>query len=83
MIHMKDLVKLVVKVSENPPEATPYILAFDENPDRSQKTLIQSISSGVGSAKIKSVNSSNLIENPDRFLFNIDIRPSKYLVGTA
>ena len=83
IIHMKDLVKLVIKVSENPPENPPYLLAFDENPDRSQKTLIKSISEGVGSGKIKSMNSSELIESPDRFQFNIDIRPSKYLVGTA
>lgn len=52
MIHMKDLIKFVVKVAENPPEGPPYLLAFDENPDRSQKTMIQNISKGIGSGKV-------------------------------
>lgn len=83
MIHMKDLVKFVVKVAESSPEGSPYLLAFDENPDRTQKALIQSISSGVGSGKIESKQHTELIECADRFEFNIDIQPSKFLVGTA
>lgn len=31
MIHLKDLVKLVIKVGESPPESPPYLLAFDLN----------------------------------------------------
>lgn len=55
MIHLKDLVKFVVKVAENPPEeegASPYLLAFDQNPNRTQKDLLLSISQGVGSGEI-------------------------------
>ena len=33
-IHMKDLVKFVVKVAENPPEGNQYLLAFDETEDK-------------------------------------------------
>jgi adenylate kinase len=51
-IHLKDLARFVVKVAENPPEGSPYLLAFDETEVKTQKAIIQSISSGVGSAKI-------------------------------
>jgi nucleoside-diphosphate-sugar epimerase len=28
-IHLKDLVRLVIKVAENPPENSPYLIAID------------------------------------------------------
>lgn len=49
MIHLKDLVKFVIKTAENPPEGPPYLLAFDENPDKYHKSAIESISKGIGS----------------------------------
>lgn len=51
-IHLKDLVKFVIKVAESPPEASPYLLALDETDNKSQKALIQAISSGIGSGKV-------------------------------
>ena len=83
MIHLKDLVKLVIRVAESPPESPPYLLAFDLNENRTQKAIIQSISTGVGSGETVSVQNSDLFETPDRFLLNIDIKPSKFFVGTA
>lgn len=53
------------------------------NQNRTQKAIIQSISQGVGSGEIISVEHSDLFENPDLFLIDIDIQPSKLLVGTA
>jgi hypothetical protein len=82
MIHLKDLVKFVVQVAENPPEYSPYFLAFDMNEDRTQKAMIKSISEGVGSGEIESVEKSDLFENEDVFLIDIDIHPSKCLVDT-
>jgi hypothetical protein len=45
--------------------------------------LIQAISSGVGSGKIISAKESTLIENPDRYLLDLDMKSSKLLIGTA
>lgn len=39
-IHLKDLVKLVIRVAESPPESPPYLLAFDMNENRTQKYLV-------------------------------------------
>lgn len=82
-IHLKDLVKFVIKIAENPPEGSPYLLALDEATDRTQKSLVQAISSGIGSGKITSVKECPLIENPDRYLVDLDMRSSKLLIGTA
>ena len=60
-IHLKDLVKFVIKVAESPPEGSPYLLALDETENRSQKALIQAISSGIGSGKIATAKESPLI----------------------
>lgn len=30
-IHLRDLVKMVIKVADSPPESPPYLLAFDLN----------------------------------------------------
>jgi nucleoside-diphosphate-sugar epimerase len=82
-IHLKDLVKFVIKVAENPPEGSPYLLAIDEAENRTQRAIIQAISSGIGSGKIVSVKESPLIESPDRYLIDLNMRSSKVLVGTA
>lgn len=44
--------------------------------------MIEVISKGVGSGEIESVQSSELIETPDRYLIDLDMRPSKVLAGT-
>lgn len=51
-VHLRDLVKFVVKVAEAPPENSPYLFAFDETQDKSQKAIIQAIASGIGSGKV-------------------------------
>lgn len=48
-IHLKDLVKFVIKVAESTPEGPPYLLALDETVNKTQKSIIQAISSGIGS----------------------------------
>ena len=60
-IHLKDLVKFVIKIAESPPEGSPYVLAFDETDNKTQKALIQAISSGIGSGKIENTKESPLI----------------------
>ena len=81
-IHLQDLVRFVVKVAEAPPEGSPYLLALDQTDDRTQKSLIEVISKGVGSGKVESVKESNLIITPERYLLDLDMRPSKILTGT-
>lgn len=82
-IHLKDLVKFVIKLAENPPEeGSPYLLAFDLTADKTQKSLISSISKGIGSGEVVSVNSSPLLEDEERFKLKLDIKPSKYFIGT-
>jgi adenylate kinase len=82
-VHLRDLVKFVVKVAESPPEGSPYLFAFDETQDKSQKAIIQAIASGIGSGKVESVKKSPLIENEDRYLIDLDMKSSKLLIGTA
>lgn len=63
-IHLKDLVKFVIKLAESPPEeGSPYLLAFDLTVDKTQKSLITAISRGIGSGEVFSVNSSSLLED--------------------
>ncbi len=38
---------------------------------------------GVGSGEVASAQNSPLFESAERFVINIDIRPSKFFVGTA
>lgn len=63
-IHLKDLVKFVIKLAESPPEeGSPYLLAFDLTVDKTQRSLIKAISHGIGSGEIVSVNNSPLLED--------------------
>lgn len=73
----------MIKVAQTPPEESPYLLAFDDPKSRTQRSLVESISKGVGSGLTVSVEESPLLENKEIFSLNIDIRPSKLLVGTA
>jgi adenylate kinase len=59
-IHLKDLVRFVVKVAENPPEGPPYLLAFDETKDKQLKSIVEGISAGVGSGTVRAVDKSDL-----------------------
>ena len=61
---MKDLVKFVIKVAENPPEGTSYLLALDETENKTHKNIIEVISEGVGSRETVSVETSDLYEIP-------------------
>ncbi len=55
-IHLKDLVKFVIKLAEAPPEEScPYLLAFDLSKEKTQKSLISAISQGIGSGEVYSV----------------------------
>ena len=53
MIHVQDLITFIEKTIEKLPNL-PYILAIDHNPKPTQKKIIESISQGVGTGKIKS-----------------------------
>lgn len=54
----------MIKVAENPPEGTPYLLALDETDDKKHKSIIEVISQGIGSGCINGVESSDLFEIP-------------------
>lgn len=51
MIHIQDLITYIEKVIEKKPDL-PYILALDHNPKPTQKSIIASISKGIGTGKI-------------------------------
>ena len=85
-IHILDLVKMIIKVSEAPPEGN-YIFAIDNTQNKSQKSIIEGIAKGVGSGWIdsdseffKDFNEGDLAYF--RFL-NLDARPSKLFIGDA
>ena len=85
-IHILDLVKMIIKVSETPPEGN-YIFAIDNTQNKSQKSIIEGIAKGVGSGWIDS--DSEFFKDFDeadlayfRFL-NLDARPSKLFIGDA
>jgi len=55
MVHLYDLVTYIEKTIEKKP-AIPYILALDQNPKSTQKKIIESISKGIGTGKVKRVD---------------------------
>lgn len=81
-IHIADLAKFIVKLAESPPEEKVYFNAFDLTQDRSQKSIIESISKGAGSGLVESVESSEIIRDPQTFKLDIQVLPSKELRGT-
>jgi len=54
-IHVQDLAKIVKFTLENHPP-TPYILAIDSTPDKKQKSLVEAISSEMGSGTVQELN---------------------------
>ena len=68
-IHVKDLVKFSLKISETIPENKPYHFCFDNTEDKNLKSIISSLSSAIGSQGITSIaaeENSDLI--PDEWL---------------
>lgn len=53
-IHVRDLVSIVRKLWETKPEQQ-YVFGIDNASDRTQKCLIESISKGIGTGKVKSI----------------------------
>lgn len=83
-IHVKDLVKLITKISDNPPE-NKYIFGIDNSKDRTQKAIIEAISRGVGSGKVESVETSPIFEKKylDYFNLDLDLVPSGLMVSAS
>jgi adenylate kinase len=77
-IHVRDLAKITKFIIDTKPEPK-YILAVDNTKDRRQLTLIQSISSGIGTGEVK--GSSPTGAPWERYLsINIWLKPSGLLV---
>lgn len=51
-IHVRDLATFVRKVVERPPKQN-YIFAIDSTPKPTQRKIIESISKGIGTGKVK------------------------------
>jgi len=91
-IHVVDLVRLIKKVFEVKPEHK-YIFAIDNTPDRRQKSIIQAISSGIGTSKIESkeyqaddiVRFSHRLDLADRpngtLTLDLNLKPSPLMVA--
>ena len=54
-IHVKDLARMVKKISEAPPEQQ-YIFGIDNTKKPTQKGLVQAISDGIGTGLVESVD---------------------------
>jgi adenylate kinase len=92
-IHVKDLARMVKKISEAPPEQH-YIFGIDNTKKPTQKKLIQAISDGIGTGLVESVDIPleyapvhpkqtplNLNLDWKRFvMLNIKAKPSKIFV---
>jgi len=51
-VHVKDLVTYIKKVVERPPTIQ-YLLAIDHNPKPTLKKIVEAISLGVGTGKVR------------------------------
>lgn len=73
-IHVRDLVKFVEKVIERPPKQT-YIFAVDHNAKPTQLSLVQAISKGLGTGKVKHIDLESAAVEYDLFdVFSLDVR---------
>lgn len=91
-IHVVDLARLIKKVYETKPEQK-YIFAIDNTEDRRQKSLIQAISSGLGTGKVESkeyqvdemVRFTSRLELADRpnstLSIDLNLKPSPLMVA--
>jgi hypothetical protein len=77
MVHLYDLATYIEKVIEKKP-ALPYILALDQNPKPTQKKIIEAISKGIGTGKIKSIEIDPKNENIEILTLNLRIKPTMY-----
>lgn len=82
MIHVTDLAKFLIKISESPPENLSYVLAIDNAKVKTQKGIIEAISQGVGNSKVCSVDNHEMIKPEFREILTVDLDmlPSKLLV---
>jgi adenylate kinase len=93
-IHIVDLVRLVKKIYEAKPEQK-YIFGIDNTDDRRQRSLIQAISSGIGTGKIESkeyqvdeiirfASRLELADKPNSTLsIDLNLTPSPLMVAPA
>ncbi|CAD8139433.1 unnamed protein product [Paramecium pentaurelia] len=82
-VHITDLVKMIVKVSESIPESN-YIFAVDNTQDRTQKAIIQGIATGVGSGWIEQNDDffkDFTPEEMDCFRLHLDCKTSQMFIG--
>ena len=81
-IHVKDLVRFSLKISEMMPESKPYHFAFDNTEDRSLKSIIEDLSTSIGSGGIESISGeTDLIpkDYQDMFQANLWANTSSFL----
>lgn len=55
-IHVKDLARMVKKISDSPPENQQYIFGIDNTKKPTQMKLIQAISDGIGTGLVESID---------------------------
>lgn len=81
MIHVKDLARSVKFVVQTKP-ASHYIFGIDNAKTQLQKDLVQAISSGVGTGKIKSVSYESVQDHEwaEFLTLNCKLKPSNVLI---
>ena len=80
-IHVRDLAKVVKFITLTKPQKK-YIFGIDGSPDQSQKALVESISKGMGTGKVQSVDYETVKTEDWAETLNLNIRlqPSEVLV---
>lgn len=80
-IHVKDLCKAIKFIVESKPEVH-YILAVDNTVDRSQRSLIQGIATGIGTGEVMMCDKEELEEEEWVQPLSLDlwVTPSKLLI---
>jgi adenylate kinase len=79
---VKDLVRFSLKISEMMPESKPYHFAFDNTEDRTLKSIIEDLSTSIGSGGIESISGeTDLIptDYQDMFKANLWANTSSFL----
>ncbi|EAS02125.2 Dpy-30 motif protein (macronuclear) [Tetrahymena thermophila SB210] len=84
-IHVRDLAMFAKKIVDKPPNQS-YIFAIDHNQKPTQLSLVQAISKGLGTGKVKHIDLAQAAlsnNNFDIFSLDVRLRPSRVFDLTA
>ena len=74
-VHTADLVTYLEKIVEKTPKI-PYIFATDHNPKPTQRKIVETISKGIGTGLVESVEAKGDEKNVKELSINLRIKPT-------